>query len=267
MTIKNNKAIKAIMILIFLSVFLFLISITGCTDEQESGPIKLIDVDELYQMIKEGIPENTTLIDVRSKQEYDEGHISGSILIPVDELENRSDELSKDQTVIVYCKVGMRSNSAAQILKDKGFKDIYDVEGGITAWIEKGYPIEIEMDVSDDRTEEKAAENSYAGIVFINAETLVTFMESDMELVIIDVRSEDSYKEGHIPGAINIELRDFENRLDEIPKNKAVVTYCSGTSCQLGKQAAGILLNNGYTEIYVLPGGIIEWESGGFTVE
>lgn len=80
------------------------------------------------------------LIDVRTPEEYAEGHIQGAKLIPVQELQTRLNEIPKDKQVYVYCRSGKRSAKAAGILAGTGFTNIENVLGGITAWQQSGYP-------------------------------------------------------------------------------------------------------------------------------
>ncbi len=89
-----------------------------------------ITVKEMLEIIKTN--KNTVLLDVRSKQEYKEGHIAGSINIPVFDLErNAKNRLKMDSIIIVYCSAGIRSKRAMQILKKQGYKNLYNIEGGI----------------------------------------------------------------------------------------------------------------------------------------
>ncbi|HET97193.1 MAG TPA: sulfurtransferase [Desulfurivibrio alkaliphilus] len=74
------------------------------------------------------------LLDVRQPREYEEGHLPGARLIPIRELPDRLDELNPDQPVIAYCAVGGRSRAAAQLLSGQGFKEVYNLAGGIKAW-------------------------------------------------------------------------------------------------------------------------------------
>lgn len=80
------------------------------------------------------------LLDVRTPEEYAGGHISGSTLLPLQELEARMAELPKDKPVVIYCRSGNRSAQAMQILKAAGYTNIYDM-GGIISWQNAGYPI------------------------------------------------------------------------------------------------------------------------------
>jgi len=80
------------------------------------------------------------ILDVRTQEEYDSGHIERAILIPIDELENRLDELSKNDELLVYCRTGRRSSNAMNILQADGFTKIFHMNDGITGWIQAGYP-------------------------------------------------------------------------------------------------------------------------------
>lgn len=76
--------------------------------------------------------DNAVLLDVRSTQEYYEGHINGSINIPVYDLEKTAlSKLNNDSIIIVYCSAGVRSKRAIQTLKKLGYKNLYNLEGGI----------------------------------------------------------------------------------------------------------------------------------------
>ena len=75
------------------------------------------------------------LVDVRTQGEYDDRHIAGAALIPLAEIQNRAEnELpDKDALIMVYCRTGVRSKNAAEILVGLGYTNIQDI-GGIAAW-------------------------------------------------------------------------------------------------------------------------------------
>ena len=75
----------------------------------------------------------TILLDVRSKQEYDEYHLEGSICIPTYELSSTISKIAinKEQTIIAYCQSGARSKKALGILRNMGYQNLYEIEGGI----------------------------------------------------------------------------------------------------------------------------------------
>ena len=74
-----------------------------------------------------------TLVDVRSRSEHAHGAIPGSLLIPVDELRDRLDELPPGP-VAVHCAVGMRGHTALRILRQHGWEDVRNLDGGYTTW-------------------------------------------------------------------------------------------------------------------------------------
>jgi len=75
------------------------------------------------------------LLDVRTKEEYETGHIKDSKLMPVDTLKQESVKslLDKEATIVVYCRSGNRSATAASILIEQGYKNVYNL-GGISNW-------------------------------------------------------------------------------------------------------------------------------------
>jgi rhodanese-related sulfurtransferase len=82
------------------------------------------------------------LLDVRTREEFASGHIAGALLIPVQELERRMDELedSRTKTIIAYCRTGNRSGRAAAMLSAKGFT-VFNMKGGIVEWDAERLPL------------------------------------------------------------------------------------------------------------------------------
>jgi rhodanese-related sulfurtransferase len=77
------------------------------------------------ELLKQG----AVILDVRSKGEYQGGHIKGSLNIPVDVLRNNLSKLNKEKPIITCCASGMRSASAKSILKSNGFTEVYNGGG------------------------------------------------------------------------------------------------------------------------------------------
>ena len=80
-------------------------------------------------------------LDVRSQEEWDQFHIAKSILIPLDQLQNRLTEIPKDQDIVVVCLSGHRALSGTTILQQAGFTHISCLSGGLQAWMDANYPI------------------------------------------------------------------------------------------------------------------------------
>lgn len=92
---------------------------------------------------KELRTDSVQLVDVRTPQEYAEGHIHGAININVqsDDFQSKAEkELSKDSTILVYCRSGRRSLDAAEILTKLGYK-VVNLKGGIIEWKDSGLPV------------------------------------------------------------------------------------------------------------------------------
>lgn len=80
------------------------------------------------------------ILDVREPEEWQEFHVPGSTLIPLGELENRVDELSGDQEIVVVCRSGNRSQAGRDILLQAGFTQVTSMTGGLKEWRSSGYP-------------------------------------------------------------------------------------------------------------------------------
>ncbi len=74
------------------------------------------------------------ILDVRQPREYEQGHLGGALLMPVKEIPDRIAELDRDEPLLVYCHSGVRSKAASQLLLAEGFKEVYNMSGGIAAW-------------------------------------------------------------------------------------------------------------------------------------
>jgi rhodanese-related sulfurtransferase len=83
------------------------------------------------------------LIDVRTPGEFKKGHLKDSRLLNLfdDNFEASLDQLDRNQTYFVYCAVGGRSSEAADLMRKKGFKNVYELDGGFTRWKSEGLPV------------------------------------------------------------------------------------------------------------------------------
>jgi rhodanese-related sulfurtransferase len=77
---------------------------------------------------------NKQYIDVRTPEEFKGNHISGFKNMPLHQLSQKSNELSKDKEIVVICQSGMRSQKATKVLKKLGYTKITNVKGGVSAW-------------------------------------------------------------------------------------------------------------------------------------
>ena len=87
-----------------------------------------------WRELKEVDLSQVTLVDVRTKDEFELGNIPGAVNLPLDELREHLDEIPRDKPVWVYCGVGLRGYLASNILKDNGFKEVRNLIGGIKTY-------------------------------------------------------------------------------------------------------------------------------------
>lgn len=82
------------------------------------------------------------LLDVRTPQEFADGHIEGAVNIPVQVLDQYISQIPDDMPVVLYCRSGNRSAQAVNILESAGFTDLYDIDGGVIAWTRSNLPLQ-----------------------------------------------------------------------------------------------------------------------------
>lgn len=97
-------------------------------------PVKAFDAAEAKAFMDRTDAGKFTLLDVRQPKEYKIEHIPGAKLIPLGDLDGRIGEIDPESPTIVYCAIGGRSRVAAQMLAGKGFREVYNLSGGIKAW-------------------------------------------------------------------------------------------------------------------------------------
>ena len=90
--------------------------------------------------------------------------------------------------------------------------------------------------------------------------------EDASRVVVLDVRSQEGFDAGHIPGAVHMPFEELPRRLKELPRDKRVVTYCWDVTCLLAAKAAYVLASKRYRPKELL-GGIEAWRKAGFPVE
>ena len=113
-------------------VLIIALGIFSCTNETE-GSITLVSTEEMQTLID---LENVQLVDVRTPEEHDKGHLSNSQNIDFNSPTFDVDisVLDKEKPVILYCAKGGRSAKCAEKMLKAGFKKIYDLEGGFSKW-------------------------------------------------------------------------------------------------------------------------------------
>lgn len=141
---KYKMAVSTILATILLTAFVLVPLVVAEGETQSAGTTyENVSVDVAYDMITDDSFPDLVILDVRYQCEYDLGHLYDAVLIPYDELETRMGELEehKNHEIIVYCRSGYRSQIASEILVEYNFTKVYNMLGGILAWIEADYPL------------------------------------------------------------------------------------------------------------------------------
>ena len=99
----------------------------------------------------------------------------------------------------------------------------------------------------------------------VSRDDLVAKLRDD-QVTVLDVRPEDEFSLGHLPGALNIPLAELERRLSELSKGREVIAYCRGPYCVLSFEAVSALRARGY-RVRRLEDGFPEWKAAGLPVE
>ena len=126
---------------VLLSVLLALcINISACNSSIAGN--KQIPATELIEQIK--LDKAPIILDVRTAEEYLEGHIPEAINIEYRELPSRIDEIKSfsNKRIVVYCERGVRANIAEETLKKAGFTEVLHLEGDMSGWRERGLEVE-----------------------------------------------------------------------------------------------------------------------------
>jgi len=229
-----------------------------------SPSISSMDADEIDERISKG--HQIIMFDVREKSEYGHKYIPNSIRFARSKLGKDEEEfndlirnINKRSIIVVYCGNGTRSSYVTSKLRKLGY-NAYNMQGGITAWADKGYPIIMgpKLKASEEGIPIDLEEAYECYYLLFNKETQW-----------IDARGRQEYRRGHIKGAVNIPLSEIEKSVEAIPRSQNLVLYCQGLGCGSASVAAGILIKNGFKKglVRVFLGGFEEWKAAGYPTE
>ncbi len=244
------------------------VQITPVVKPSNLGEINKISVDEFAKVIED---KNVQLVDVRTPEEYAEGHIKNFVNINFKKrtFPDYINVIDKEKPVAIYCRSANRSGKAALIMQALGFKKIYDLDGGIKAWKAAGKELSTENNSANQKVqkliEEKKDQLKGVPVVGKNHQVGVADFENlvkNDKVTLIDVRTPKEYAQGHIEGAINVDWknRHFADNITKVVGNdKPSAIYCrSGNRATRAMFAMDAL---GYNEVYNLEHGIKSWKA------
>jgi rhodanese-related sulfurtransferase len=202
--------------------------------------------------------ENVTLFDVRTREEYEAGHVPGSIWVPGGQAVQATDDhlAVRAGWLVLICDGFGRSIMTAGWLKRMGLPHVAVLEGGVPAWTRSGRPLE-------------TGEPVVTPFGFEAARRVVEQVPPGPvgDAVVVSVDPSDVYRRGHVPGARWIGRGRLELRIDRAApdtRQPVLVTCADGVQSTL---AAATLRRQGYAGARVLEGGLAAWRAAGLEVE
>jgi glyoxylase-like metal-dependent hydrolase (beta-lactamase superfamily II)/rhodanese-related sulfurtransferase len=199
--------------------------------------------------VESAIAAGALLVDARTNEQFDEAHVPGAISASAYDTGFATKVArvapAEAELIIVAASDGYELE-AAELLAAVGLRARGFLKGGMTAWRSEERPVlRLEM---------------------IDAEELARRLDDGAKPLVLDVRDDDEFRAGRIPGSIHIPYGELAQRLGELPAGQPIATVCSG-----GKRsglAASILQREGFEEvIHVAHGGVGTWKRSGRPVE
>jgi rhodanese-related sulfurtransferase len=227
----------------------------------EEDGVRYLDVDAVRTMLDEREQKTCYFVDVRTTEEYTEGHIPGFRWFPGGQVVQRSDDVLvvKNCPVVFCCDGRARATFIASWYRQFGFEEVYAVDGGSTAWAASGRELEtVPGDGPPGGLEEARSQ-----VKLVSPQEL----DSDKPASVIFVETSSDFSSGHVPGAHWVPRGSLELQVGDIApdKNAALVVTCNNG--QNAVLAGATLKGMGYQNVSVLDGGMAAWRQAGLGVE
>ena len=240
-----------------------------------------LDATELHERIARG--DKLVILDSRTPEEYQRFCIPGGRSVPGGELALRITDIAKDldpdTTIIVNCAGRTRSIIGTRVLQRMGLQNVYGLKNGTSGWLLAGYQLETGADrvtLPPPSPEGVAAAEAYAtrlaqedGVRFLDIAALQAMLgRREQETVyFIDVRTQEEYAAGHIPGFRWFPGGQAVQRSDDVAvvQNCPIVFACDRQA--RATLAASWYRQMGFDEVYAVEGGTAAWAASGLALE
>jgi len=253
--------------LVFLLILLISLSRTKAQYRYDNKLFRNMYWDELCRELEK--QDGHLLLDVRSKGEFADtsaytgmniGRLKGSVNIDIRQLADSISKLEafKDKPVYIYCSHSQRSRRASKLLSEKGFKNVININGGMTMFNNlKTEGIDCSQSIFET--------NVPYGL--LSPMAICNLLNNSKNIFILDVRKDSAFNgissEEHENGygkfrqAVNIPLSVLENETDKIPQDKTIII--TDEFGNLSPKAAGILIGKGFKNVNILFDGLENW--------
>ena len=229
--------------------------------------VQLIDVAKLRDLMVQRGEETVYLVDVRLRDEFRAGHISGSSWMPGGQAVQTADATAvvHNAPIVFICDGITRAAIAASWYRQMGKGDVYALDGGTAAWASAG------LDLAGDGAESESDGNTALGLDTArsgNREISADDLASDSSRTVLFVGTSAEFAAGHVPGAFWVSRGVLEDEagaaIPGLSKPVAVTCEDGGDGAAL---AAATLSEMGYRDVVWLKGGMESWRSGTRSVE
>ena len=216
---------ELLLFVLFASLLVTIVASESYTDVTVQEAKAMIDSDP-----------SLVILDVRTQGEYDSGHIRNARLVPVGELQGRLAELNKTASILVYCRTGVRSSNASQILTDNGFLHVYNMIGGTTSWVSTGYSVYVKYS-----SIQEAINNAIHGSsVLVSSGTYYEHLVVNKSISLIGENENTAFVDGNFTG----------NVLNVTASNVTVSGFTFQKS-GLSDSSCGVYVNGRVTDVNV----------------
>jgi rhodanese-related sulfurtransferase len=236
-------------LLSWLSAALFLsLAAAPLMAEEETGKKtfqqykNIVDAAFVAEYAKIPITDAAMIVDSRPSRKYDKGHIVPSTNISNTQFDKMTHLLPEDKStqLIFYCgglKCPLSHKSAAKA-EALGYTNIAVYAAGYPDWVKQGHT------------------------PGVSAAYVKKLIDKKADALIVDARPARKFKKGHVPTAINISNREFDDKLDLLPKDQGteLVYYCGGYKCPLSTKSAAKAVAKGYTNVKLFQSGYPAWK-------
>ncbi len=201
--------------------------------------------------------EKILIVDIRGIQDYQAEHILESKNIPLGDLAGANLKAENYYTVVILGN-GIESENieAVKILSSKNISNVSVFPGGFSAWKNNGG-----QTISQGNPDSFVDQSKISSL---SPEVLKSILSENYDAYILDVRSRQSFSQGHIPRAVNIPLEELEDLREELPLNKEIVIY--GEDSLQGFKAGVRLYDMNFFATWVMEGGFSKWKEKGFEI-
>lgn len=215
--------------------------------------------EDVFERMKDG--EKSVFLDLRETDEFERGHLAGALNVSSSDLnleKMRAVGAERTSSVIVMNRGDDAFEAARKTneLVSAGYVNAKYLQGGIFAWQREGYPL---VSGGGSRLDEQKIKTA-------SVSELAEDLSSGRDVIqFVDVRDENDFRAGRVPGAANIPLAEIEKNAGSVSPVKKVVVYGAGED--EAKKAAVALFDLNFFNIHVLSGGFEAWKAEGGTVE